>query len=111
MDEAIRSWLAAVAPWVAIGATLWVAYRVQAVHKLVNSEMDSFRETLRKLAIANEAAVFVAGQQNIRDANRSAVSDAAKATDSAAQATGEAAKATTAAAEAVASVAPPPAVP
>ena len=77
--------------------------RVQAVHKLVNSEMDQFRATLKRLADANEEAVFSAGQQDIRDKNRNV-------TVAAAHATSDAARATVAAADAVSSVpsTPPP---
>lgn len=111
MGEFVRTWLNAVVPWVAIAVTLWVATRVQAVHKLVNSEMDSFRATLKLLADANRDRVYQAGQQSVRDANRETMRDAAKATDSAAQATGEAARATVAAADAVSSVPSIPPVP
>jgi hypothetical protein len=102
-----RDWLNSVAPWAAICVTLWVATRVQAVHKLVNSEMDSFRATLKRLAEANEATVFRAGQQDVREALRGTTLAAAHATEGAATATSDAARATTAAAEAVAAVAPP----
>lgn len=102
-----RLWLTTIAPWVAICVTLWVATRVQAVHKLVNSEMDSFRATIKRLADANEAGVFHAGQQDVRDALRGTTMAAAHATEGAAHATTEAARATTAAAEAIASSAVP----
>ena len=92
--QSFQQWMNTVAPWVAIVVTLYVALRVQAVHQLVNSEMDKFRATLKALAEANEAAVFRAGQQNIRDTNQGI-------TVAAADATREAAIATAAAAEAV----------
>jgi hypothetical protein len=98
-SEEIRQWLGALAPWVAIGITIWLGTRIQAVHRLVNSEMDSFRATLKRLADANEATVFHAGQQNIRDVQKGIVVAAAHATEEAAVATTEAARAVTAAAE------------
>jgi hypothetical protein len=89
----IQAWMQAVAPWVAIGATIFVAFRVQTVHRLVNSEMDKFRAALKSLAEANEAHVFQAGQQDIRDKNRETVAMAAEATAAAAKATSAAANA------------------
>ena len=95
MELAIERILNALAPWVAIAVTLYVAMRVQAVHRLVNSEMDAFRAALKHLAEAKEAEVFQSGQQNIRDANRETLSEAARATVAAARATTAAAEAIT----------------
>ena len=88
MDAAtVQGWLQTAAPYIAIAVTLYLATRVEAVHKLVNSEMDQFRAALKKLAEANEANVFHAGQQNVRDANRNTVVVAGQATKAAAEAT------------------------
>lgn len=93
MEAEIKEWLQTVAPYIAIFVSLYIAIRVQAVHKLVNSEMDQFRATLKRLAEANEASVFRAGQQNVRDANRNTVVVAGQATRAAAEATTAAASA------------------
>lgn len=93
----IKAWSELMAPWAAIGVTVFVAYRVQIVHKLVNSEMDKFRATLNRLANANEEAAFSAGQQNVRDSIRGITAAAAGATIAAAGATVAAAEATKAA--------------
>jgi hypothetical protein len=104
----LKDWSEVFAPWAAIGVTLWVAMRVQAVHKLVNSEMDEFRATLQRLADANATQQFQHGQQSVRDTNRTTVADAAKTTLAAAEATTAAAGATTAAANAVSQNTPVP---
>lgn len=93
-DDA-QKWSIVLAPWATIFVSVWIARRVQAVHKLVNSEMDQFRATLKKLADANEAIVFSQGQQDVRDKNRTALRDAAHATEAAAVATSDAARAIT----------------
>ena len=88
-----RQWSNAIAPYVAIAATIWVAVRVQHVKYLVNSEMTKFRETLIGELEAAKASLFAAGQQDIRDKNRTTVTAAAHATEAAAVATTAAANA------------------
>ena len=83
-------------------------FKIQKVHVLVNSEMAKFREALQRLFEAKENEVFRAGQQDVRDSNRSVIQSAATAISAAGTATVEAAKATTAAAEAVQPSAPTP---
>ena len=107
VSEELRGWLNALAPYLAIGVSIWLAFRIQAVHQLVNSQMDAFREALEKLAKEQAAGIYQAGQQNVRDSQHGVAVAAAHATESAAVATTEAARATTAAAEALSSTTPP----
>lgn len=90
--EAVRAWMQALAPWVSAALTVWVAYRVKGVHRLVNSEMTLFREKLLALAEADRAGVFRAGQQSVRSSNEAVITKAAEATTAAAQATTAAAR-------------------
>ncbi len=83
----VREWLATLAPYIAIAVSLWLGSRIQVVHRLVNSEMASFRKSLQELAAANEASVFRDGQQQVRDTTKGIVQAAALATEAAAQAT------------------------
>jgi hypothetical protein len=107
ISEELRGWLNAMAPYLAIGVSVWLAFRIKAVHQLVNSQMDAFRAALQKLADEQAAGIYQAGQQNIRDTQKGVTVAAAHATESAAVATTEAARATTAAAEALSSTIPP----
>lgn len=97
MDPVLKDYLREFLPLISIFVTAYVAIKVAGVHKLVNSEMDKFRETLKKLAEREADAVFRAGQQAVRDANRSTLSEAARATTAAGNATTAAAEATSAA--------------
>jgi hypothetical protein len=93
----IQVWMQTIAPYLGIAVTVWVAMRVQTVHRLVNSEMDQFRKALKDLADSQKAGVFHAGQQDVRDTTRGLITAAAVATTAAALATEKAADATVAA--------------